>query len=114
MELNVRVEGDDAIADATDLKDFLDTRGAAGLEEVEMGRTVHKEGEQGLGSFIGNLVLKLVGDESIKGVIALLNKWAEQHDKRIHLPNGVIIPPNTLSPEQIVELATKLQAQSVK
>src|SRR5215467_810317 len=113
MELSIRVEGDDAISDAADLKDFLDNRPTAGLDEVEMGRTVHKEGEQGLGSFIGSLVLKLIGsDETIKGVIALLNKWTEQHDKRIHLPNGVIIPPKTLSPDQIMQLVTQLKTQS--
>jgi hypothetical protein len=109
MELNVQLEGQDAIADAEDLKDFIQQRGSTGLNEVEMGRTIHKEGEQGLGTFIGSLVLKLAGDEAIKGVVSLLNKWAEQRDKRVHLPCGVIIPAKTLSAEQIIELATTLK-----
>ena len=112
MELTISVEGDDAITDAESLKDFLETRSAKGLDEVEMARTVHKEGEQGLGSFLGSLLLKLAGgDEVVKGIVTLLNTWAEQHDKRIHLPNGVIIPANTLTPEQIVEIVTKLKVQ---
>ena len=109
MELNIHFEGEDAIADAEDLKGFIEQRGSAGLKEVEMGRTVHKEGEQGLGTFIGSLVLKLAGDEAIKGVVSLLNKWTEQRDKRIHLPCGVVIPPNTMSADQIADLATKLK-----
>ena len=110
MELNIRVEGDDAIQDAEDLKAFLESRQANGLNEIEMNRTAHKAGEQGLGSFIGSLLLKLAGgDEVVKGVVSLLNKWAEQHDKRIHLPNGVIIPANTLSAEQIMELVAKIK-----
>jgi hypothetical protein len=113
MELSIRVEGDDPVSDAKSLKDFLENRNANGLNGVEMSRTVHKEGEQGLGSFIGSLLLKLAGgDEVVKGIVSLLNKWAEQHDKRIHLPNGVIIPAHTLSPEQIVEMVTKLKDQS--
>jgi len=112
MELNIRVEGDDAINDASDLKNFLETRRADGLSSVEMARSTHGAGEQGLGSFIGSLVLKLTGsDEIIKGVVSLLNKWAEQHDKRIHL-GDIVIPPNTLSPEQVIELATKIKNQS--
>ncbi len=112
MELTIRVEGDDAVTDAKNLKDFLENRGAKGLDEVEMSRTVHKEGEQGLGSFIGSLLLKLAGgDEVVKGIVTLLNTWAEQHDGRIHLPNGVIIPANKLSPEQIVEIVSKLKDQ---
>jgi hypothetical protein len=110
MELSVRIEGADAVTEAESLKNFLENRSAKGLTEVEMSRTVHKEGEQGLGSFIGSLLLKLAGgDEVVKGIVSLLNKWAEQHDKRIHLPNGVIIPANTLSPEQIVEIVNKLK-----
>jgi len=113
MELNIRVDGDDAITDAADLKEFIENRGTPGLKEVEMGRTVHKEGEQGLGSLIGSLVLKLVAsDETVKGVIALLNKWAEQHDKRIHLPNGVIIPPKTLTADQIMQLVGQIKVQA--
>jgi hypothetical protein len=113
MELSVMVEGEDTLTDAKSLKDFLESRNAKGLTEVEMSRTVHKEGEQGLGSFLGSLLLKLAGgDEVVKGIVSLLNKWAEQHDKRIHLPNGVIIPPNTLSPEQIVEIVTKIKDQA--
>ena len=111
MDLNIKVEGDDAINDAEQLKDFLETRNAAGLDTVEMARADHREGEQGLGRFIGSLILKLTGsDEVIKGVVSLLNKWAEQHDKRIFLPNGVIIPANTLTGEQIIELVAKLKA----
>ncbi|CAN5281025.1 hypothetical protein BH20BAC1_BH20BAC1_13820 [soil metagenome] len=113
MELKIRVEGDDAIADAEDLKDFLENRNAEGLKEIEMERTEHGEGEQGLGSFIGSLLLKLAGGgEVVKGIVSLLNKWAEQHDKRIHLPNGVIIPANKLTGEEIVELVSKLQGQA--
>ncbi len=113
MELKIRVEGDDAISDAEDLKDFLENRNAEGLKEIEMERTEHGEGEQGLGGFIGSLLLKLAGgDEVVKGIVSLLNKWAEQHDKRIHLPNGVIIPANKLTGEQIVELVSKLQGQA--
>ena len=111
MDLNIKVEGDDAISDAEQLKDFLETRNAAGLDTVEMARAAHGEGEQGLGRFIGSLILKLTGsDEVIKGVVSLLNKWAEQHDKRIFLPNGVIIPPNTLTGEQLIEFVAKLKA----
>ena len=111
MDLNIKVEGDDAISDAEQLKDFLETRNAAGLDTVEMARAEHGEGEQGLGRFIGGLILKLTGsDEVIKGVVSLLNKWAEQHDKRIFLPNGVIIPSNTLTGEQLIELVAKLKA----
>ena len=110
MELKITVEGEDPIQDAEDLKTFLESRQANGLIDVEMSRTVHKTGEQGLGAFIGALLLKLAGgDEAVKGVVSLLNKWAEQHDKRIHLPNGVIIPANTLSPEQIVDLVAKIK-----
>lgn len=113
MQLSIRVEGADAVADAESLKNFLENRNAKGLTEVEMSRTVHKEGEQGLGSFLGSLLLKLAGgNEVIKGIVTLLNTWATQHDKRIHLPNGVIIPPNTLSPEQIVEVVSKIKDQS--
>jgi hypothetical protein len=112
MELSVSVEGDDAISDAESLKNFLENRSAKGLNGVEMARSEHKAGEQGLGSFLGKLLLKLAGgDEVIKGIVTLLNTWAEQHDKRIHLPNGVIIPANTLSPEQIVDIVTKLKGQ---
>jgi len=112
MQLAIRVEGEDAVTDAKSLKDFLENRNAKGLDEVEMARTVHKEGEQGLGTFIGSLLLKLAGgDEVVKGIVSLLNKWAEQHDKRIHLPNGVIIPAHTLSPEQIVEIVSKIKDQ---
>ncbi len=110
MELSITVEGDDAIQDAQSLKTFLEDRQAKGLNEVEMARKTHTEGEQGLGAFIGSLLLKLAGgDEVVKGIVSLLNKWAEQHDKRIHLPNGVIIPANTLSPEQIIELVSKIK-----
>ena len=113
MQLTIRVEGDDAVTDAKSLKDFLENRSAKGLDEVEMSRTMHKEGEQGVGSFIGSLLLKLAGgDEVVKGIVTLLNTWAQQHDKRIHLPNGVIIPANTLSPEQIVEVVSKIKEQS--
>jgi hypothetical protein len=113
MELNIRVEGDDAIKDAEELKEFLETRNAAGLTTVEMARSAHGTGEQGLGKFLGSLLIKLTGsDEVIKGFLSLLNKWTEQHDKRIHLPGGVIIPPNTLTSEQIVELVGKLKAQA--
>ena len=110
MELTIRVDGDDAVANAESLKKFLESRGAAGLEEVEMNREVHKEGEQGLGKFIGDLLLKFTGsDEIFKGLVSLLNKWTEQHDRRIHLPNGVVIPSNKLSADQIVEIVTKLK-----
>lgn len=113
MQLSIRVEGDDAVSDAKSLKDFLENRNAKGLDEVEMERTEHKEGEQGLGSLVGKLLLKLAGgDEIIKGVVSLLNKWAEQHDKRIFLPNGVIIPPKTLSSEQIVEIIKGIKSQT--
>ena len=112
MELTISVEGDDAVSDAESLKNFLENRSAKGLNEVEMARSEHQQGEQGLGSFLGKLLLKLAGgDEVVKGIVTLLNTWAEQHDKRIHLPNGVIIPANTLSPEQIVEIVTKLKGQ---
>src|SRR6185437_12725490 len=113
MELSISVEGDDAVRDAESLKNFLENRSAKGLNEVEMARSQHEQGEQGLGSFLGKLLLKLAGgDEVIKGIVTLLNTWAEQHDKRIHLPNGVIIPANTLSPEQIVEVVGKIKEQS--
>ena len=113
MELNIKVEGEDAKQDAEELKKFLESRQAKGLNQVEMGRTVHGEGEQGLGTFIGSLILKLTGsDEVIKGIVALINKWTEQHDKRVHLPGGIIIPAKTLSSEQIVEVVTKLKNQS--
>ena len=109
MQLNVTVEGNDAIQDAEDLKNFLESRNAQGVEEIELARASHKPGEQGLGSFLGSLLLKLIGgDEVIKGVISLLNKFAEQRDKRIHLPGGIIIPANKLTPEQITEIVTKL------
>ena len=112
MDLTVKVDGDDAVADAKSLKDFLENRGAKGLTGVEMIRAEHNEGEQGLGAIVGKLLLKVMGaDEVVKGVIQLLNTWAQQHDKRIHLPNGVIIPPNILTPEQIMEIISKLQPQ---
>jgi hypothetical protein len=46
MQLTIRVEGEDAVTDAKSLKDFLENRNAKGLTEVEMARTVHKEGER--------------------------------------------------------------------
>ena len=55
--------------------------------------------------------LLFLKDEVVKGIVTLLNTWAQQHDKRIHLPNGVIIPANTLSPEQIVEVVSKIKEQ---
>lgn len=110
MELTMRVEGADAVSDAESLKNFIENRGAEGLEEVSMKRSVHKEGEQGLGKLLGDLLLKFTGgDEIIKGVVSLLNKWTEQHDKRIHLPNGVVIPTNKLSATQIMEIVTKIK-----
>jgi hypothetical protein len=44
----------------------------------------------------------------IKGVVSLINKFAEQRDKRIYLGNGIIIPPNTLSSEEILKIVTLL------
>ena len=113
MELNIRVEGEDAVKDAEDLKDFLESRQAAGLDDVAMAREAHGAGEQGLGKLLGSLLVKFTGgDEIIKGVVSLLNKWAEQRDKRIHLPGGIVIPPNTLSAEQVMELVEKLKTQA--
>lgn len=110
MELTIRVEGEDAASDAQSLKDFIENRSANGLEGVEMARSVHKEGEQGLGKFIGDLLLKFTGgDEIIKGIVSLLNKWTEQHDRRIHLPNGIVIPSNKLSADQIVQIVAKIK-----
>src|SRR6185295_10937289 len=107
MELNIKVEGENPIEDAEDLKNFLENRQAAGLNEIEMARSKHGAGEQGLGDFIGGLILKMTGgDEVIKGIVSLINKFAEQRDKRIYLGNGIIIPPNTLSSEEILKIVT--------
>lgn len=44
MELTMRVEGADAVSDAESLKNFIENRGAEGLEKVSMKRSVLKEG----------------------------------------------------------------------
>ena len=112
MEIKLNIEGENAVKDAEELKKFLENRNAAGLNEIELTRTVHKEGEQGFGKLLGGLILKLTGsDEVIKGAISLVNKFAEQRDKRIHLGNGIIIPPNTMTPEQILEMVSLLKKQ---
>ena len=46
MELSISVEGDDAVRDAESLKNFLENRSAKGLNEVEMARSQHEQGEQ--------------------------------------------------------------------
>lgn len=109
MELLVTLEGDDTLENAEGLKNFLENRETKGLESVKMARSEHKEGEQGLGNFLGQLVLKLTGSSDvIKGIVEWLNTWTSQHDTRLHLPNGVVIPSKKLTSDQIVEIVTKL------
>ena len=113
MEIEIKVEGNDAVKDAEALKNFIEERQAPGLQEIQMTRAAHAEGEQGLGTFLGGLLLKLTGsDEIIKGIVSLINKFAEQHDKRIFLGNGIIIPPNTMTPQQILDMVALLKKQA--
>jgi len=113
MEINVRVEGDDAIQNAEVLKKFLDSRPMEGISGVEMSRTAHGEGEQGLGSFLGGLVVKLTGSDTvITEFIKLLEKFVEMYNRPIKFPNGVEIPTRGLTPEQRLQIIQELKKQS--
>jgi hypothetical protein len=108
MELTIKIEGTDNSHDAEDLKKFLENRPIAGLTEIGLSRSAHNEGEQGLGKFLGDLIVKATGaEEFFKGLFTVLNSYATQHDKRIHLGNGIVIPAVTLTNEQIYELVVK-------
>lgn len=108
MEIKLKVEGSDNLHDSEDLKKFLEKRPIPGLTAIELSRAEHGEGEQGLGKFLGDLIIKATGaEEFFKGLFTVLNSYAVQRDKRVHLGNGIVIPAETLTPEQIHDLVSK-------
>ena len=105
MDVDIRLEGDDAAKKAANLKEYIESKYLPGLETVHEQRAPVKPGEQGLGTLIGGLLVKLSGgDNVIKEFLTTLQKWADLLDQRIHLGNGVIIPGKKLSGDQIVEI----------
>jgi hypothetical protein len=117
MELNITFDSDEAVQDAETMKEFLETRQVDGVSEVELARTEHKEGEQGLGQILGKLVLSISGgDDVIKELIITIQKYIEKYwdvkkDKATVKIGDVSIPADKLSSEQIVQLVTQIKQQ---
>lgn len=106
MELTIRVESDSSIEDAALLQKFIAKQNLEGVQRSELERAPHKPGEQGLGKFIGNLIVSLTdGINVVKEFLTQLNAFAMKYDRRIHLGDGIVIPTSKLTGEQIEHIA---------
>ena len=104
----MRIEGDSAVEDAAMLQKFLAKQNLEGLEELELERAPHLPGQQGLGKFLGNLILKFTGGvDIIKEVLTQINAFAVKYDRRI-VAGEIVIPTNKLSGDQIERIAIEL------
>lgn len=106
MQLSIRVEGDSATDDAILLEKFIAKQNLEGVEQVALKRAEHQPGEQGLGKFLGDLLINLTDNLNVvKVVLTQLNLFAIKYDRRIHLPPDIVIPTNKLTGEQIERIA---------
>ncbi|MEO6547942.1 MAG: hypothetical protein ABIN94_08070 [Ferruginibacter sp.] len=106
MELSISIESNSAVDDASLLKQFIDKQNLEGVSNIELERSVHQPGEQGLGKFLGSLLINVSeGLNVFKEFLTQLNQFAIKYDRRIHLGQDIVIPTNKLTGEQIERIA---------
>lgn len=108
MKIKLRVEGGSSVEDAELLQKFIAKQNLEGVEQLDMERAPHQPGEQGLGKFLGNLVLTLTGGvDVIKVILTQLNEFAKKWDRTIRF-GDTVIPTNKLSGDQIERIAIEI------
>ncbi|MCW3089469.1 MAG: hypothetical protein JWP81_538 [Ferruginibacter sp.] len=106
MELSLRVESKFAVDDAGLLKRFIAKQNLEGLHQIELERSIHQPGEQGLGKLLGTVLVNLSDSLNVfKEFLTQLNMFAMKYDRRIHLGPDIVIPTNKLTGEQIERIA---------
>lgn len=105
MELSVRVDSKKAVDDAALLKKFLAKQNLEGVQNLELERSIHQPGEQGLGQFLGTLLVNISDNLNVvKVFLTQLNIFANKYDGRIHF-GEFVIPTQKLTGEQIENIA---------
>ncbi|MBE7171949.1 MAG: hypothetical protein INR73_15280 [Williamsia sp.] len=107
MELNVSIKGDLSIEEVALLKNFIENQNLEGIEQLVMERATHHAGEQGLGKFLGSLMVTLTENLNVvKEFFTQVNIFAAKYDRRIQI-GDIVIPTNKLTGEQIERIALK-------
>lgn len=111
MDISITVDSENPVADGLELQKFLSERDINGVDEIEMARTPHEAGQQGLGKFLGDLLVKVVSagnvvSETAKALTELIKAigdFTEKFRKKVKL-GDIEIPAGKLTAEQIQQL----------
>lgn len=105
MELSISIDSPSAMDDAALLQKFIAKQNLDGIAELELERSVHGPGQQGLGQFLGTLLINISDNLNVvKVLLTQLNIFANKYDRTLRMGN-MVIPTHKLTGEQIENIA---------
>jgi len=114
MELNIILE-DENKQGIINLKNFIDKASIDGLEDTEISREVHGDGQMGAGAILSSIVTVIdAAEKPLLELVKCLQKYVDNFRTKIKIPDGKgsyieISHGRSMKPDELKELIVAIQ-----
>lgn len=117
MEIKIILAEEPSVEGIIFLKSFIDKASIDGLEETEIDRTVHAEGQMGAGMLLNSITAIIhAAEKPLIELVKCLQKYVDNYSTMITIPtkdgNIEIKHGRSMAPEDLKKLVVAIQNNS--